>query len=74
MSEEPPKITFQQAVINLATHRLEWETLLAFIADEREQFLADQRQAETPNDVMKTAGSIATLTELKASLTPEGWG
>lgn len=73
MSEEP-KPTLEKAILSLSAHRQEWESILQFLESEREQFLADQRQAETPNDVMKTAGSIATLTELKATLTPVGWG
>jgi len=71
--EETPKMDLQQAVMNLSVHRQEWLCLLQFLDDEREQFLADMRQAENPNDVMKASGSIATLTELKASLSPDGW-
>jgi len=74
MSEESkPKMTVQKAVINLSAHRQEWESLLQFLSEEREQFFADQRQAESPHDVMKLAGSIATITELAGTLTPEGW-
>ena len=37
---------------------------LSFLEDEREVFIANLRQAENPNEVMKLAGSISTLDEI----------
>lgn len=37
---------------------------LSFLEDEREVFIANLRQAEGPNEVMKLAGSISTLDEI----------
>lgn len=63
-----PTPTVQQAVAELA-HRDEFKVLLQFLRDERDRFFGDLRQAETPGDVMKIAGSVATLDELLATLT-----
>ncbi len=75
MSNEPeaPKITLDSAIALFSAHREEWQCVLSFLDSEREKFFSDQRQAETPNDVMKLAGSISTVTELKEFLTPPGW-
>lgn len=63
MSTELPKPTIQQAVAALQ-HRDEFKALVSFLKDERERFFDDLRQAENPNDVMKLAGSTATLGEI----------
>lgn len=62
-----PKPDIQTAVEALR-ERDEYATILQFIYDEREKFFGDLRQAESSNDVMKIAGSIATLDELIAVL------
>lgn len=62
-----PKPQLDAAIAELQ-HRDEFKTVLEFIKDERERFFGDLRQAETPNDVMKLAGSVATLDELLLSL------
>ena len=62
-----PKPDIQTAVEALRD-REEYSTILQFIYDEREKFFGDLRQAESSNDVMKIAGSIATLDELLAVL------
>lgn len=62
-----PRPTLNQAIAELAG-RDEFRTILAFIQDERERFFGDLRQAETPHDVMKLAGSVATLDELLQTL------
>jgi histidinol-phosphate/aromatic aminotransferase/cobyric acid decarboxylase-like protein len=64
-----PKPTIQQAVAELQ-HRDEFKVIVQFLRDERERFFADLRQAETPNDVMKLAGSTATLDEIIQLLQP----
>jgi len=46
----------------------DFRVILDFLAQERDRFFADLRQAETPNDVMKVTGSIATLHELLETL------
>jgi hypothetical protein len=46
----------------------EYRVVLEFIRTERERFVGDLRQAESPNDVMKIAGSLATLQELLETL------
>jgi len=46
----------------------EYRVVLEFIRLERERFVGDLRQAESPNDVMKIAGSLATLQELLETL------
>lgn len=52
------------AIDRLKSHREEWDTLISYLEIEREKFLADLRQAATSDDVMKLAGSIATITEM----------
>lgn len=37
---------------------------MEFISEEKDAFIAQLRQAENPNDVMKLAGSISTLDEI----------
>lgn len=71
--EKEPAMKLETAVANLSVHRDEWLCLLKFLGDEKDSFQADLRQAETPNDVMKIAGSVATIAELKSTLTPQGW-
>ena len=58
-----PKPTIQEAIATLSD-RDEFKVIVQFIKDERERFFGDLRQAETPNDVMKVAGSISTLDEI----------
>jgi histidinol-phosphate/aromatic aminotransferase/cobyric acid decarboxylase-like protein len=58
-----PKPSVNQAVAALSD-RDEFKVIVQFIKDERERFFGDLRQAETPNDVMKVAGSISTLDEI----------
>ena len=62
-----PKPDIQTAVEALRD-REEYAAILQFIYDEREKFFGDLRQAASSNDVMKIAGSIATLDELLAVL------
>jgi len=62
-----PKPTLQQAVDTLLD-RDEYKVVLQFMRDERERFFADLRQCESSNDVMKVAGSIATIDELLSVL------
>jgi hypothetical protein len=50
-----PRPTLEQSVVSLSD-RDEYTTIL------------DMRQAEAPNDVMKLAGSIATMDELLQTL------
>lgn len=64
-----PKPTIQQAVAELQ-HRDEFKVIVQFLRDERERFFGDLRQAENPNDVMKLAGSTATLDEIIQLLQP----
>ena len=64
-----PKPTIQQAVAELQ-HRDEFKVIVSFLKDERERFFEDLRQAESPNDVMKLAGSTATLGEIINLLQP----
>lgn len=44
--------------------RDEFRIVLQYIRDERERFFGDLRHAATSDDVMKVAGSVATLDEL----------
>jgi len=46
----------------------EYHVVLDFLRQERERFVGDLRQAENPHDVMKIAGSLATLQELLETL------
>jgi len=69
MSTELPKPTIQQAVADLKHHD-GFKVIVSFLKDERERFFGDLRQAETPNDVMKLAGSTATLDEIIQLLNP----
>jgi histidinol-phosphate/aromatic aminotransferase/cobyric acid decarboxylase-like protein len=62
-----PKPDIQTAVEALRD-RDEFNVIVQFIRDEREKFFGDLRQAESSNDVMKIAGSIATLDELLSVL------
>jgi hypothetical protein len=62
-----PRPTLEQSVVSLSD-RDEYKTILDFIRDERDRFFGDMRQAESPNDVMKLAGSIATMDELLQTL------
>lgn len=69
MSTELPKPTIQQAVMDLK-HLDGFKVIVSFLKDERERFFGDLRQAENPNDVMKLAGSTATLDEIIQLLSP----
>jgi hypothetical protein len=64
------KMTMVQALQELRL-REEFKVVLEFINTEKAQFVKDLRQAENPNDVMKLAGSIATLDELLEVLSIE---
>jgi len=59
-----------QAAIEELKHRDEFKVIVQFVRDERERFFGDFRQAETANDAMKIAGSIAALDELVQVLAP----
>ena len=65
-----PKPTIQQAVEALSD-RDEFKAIVQFVRDERERFFADLRQCVDTNEVMKVTGSIATLDELIALLSPQ---
>jgi len=58
-----PVPTLPEAVSILANNE-EFKVFLSFLEDEREVFIANLRQAENPNEVMKLAGSISTLDEI----------
>jgi len=58
-----PRPTLEQSVQALA-ERDEYKVIVQFIKDERDRFFGDLRQAEGANDVMKIAGSIASMDEL----------
>ena len=58
-----PRPTLEQSVQALA-ERDEYKVIVRFIKDERDRFFGDLRQAEGANDVMKIAGSIASMDEL----------
>lgn len=60
---EIPKPNIQQAVEGLRD-RDEYKAILQFLRDERERFFGDLRQCSTEQEVMKIAGSIATLDEM----------
>jgi histidinol-phosphate/aromatic aminotransferase/cobyric acid decarboxylase-like protein len=62
-----PKPTLQQAVDALSD-RDEYKVVLHFLRDERERLFGDLRQCSDSNDVMKVAGSIATIDELLSVL------
>jgi hypothetical protein len=64
-----PRPNLEQSVATLSD-RDEYKTILNFIREERERMFGDLRQAETPNDVMKVAGSVATLDEMLQILDP----
>ena len=64
-----PKPDIAAAVATLAD-RDEFKVIIGFIRDERDRFFGDFRQAETANDTMKVAGSIAALDELLQLLSP----
>ena len=57
-----PRPTLEQSVKALA-ERDEYKVIVQFIKDERDRFFGDLRQAEGANDVMKIAGSIASMDE-----------
>lgn len=65
-----PKPTVQQA-IEVLTDRDEFKAIVQFVREERERFFADLRQCVETNEVMKIAGSIATLDELLTLLSAE---
>lgn len=65
-----PKPTIQQAVEALCD-RDEFKAIVQFVRDERERFFADLRQCTETNEVMKIAGSVATLDELLSLLSVE---
>lgn len=65
-----PKPTVQEAVSALSD-RDEFKAIVQFVRDERERFFADLRQCVDTNEVMKVAGSIATLDELLSLLSVE---
>ena len=65
-----PKPTIQQAIESLSD-RDEFKAIVQFVRDERERFFADLRQCTETNEVMKVAGSIATLDELLSLLSHE---
>ena len=58
-----PVPTLPEAVSILVNNE-EFKVFLSFLEDEREVFIANLRQAENPNEVMKLAGSISTLDEI----------
>ena len=62
-----PKPTLQQAIDGISD-RDEFKVIVTFIHEEREKFFGDLRSAESSNDVMKIAGSIAALDELLSVL------
>lgn len=65
-----PKPTIQQAVEALSD-RDEFKAIIQFVRDERDRFFGDLRQCVETNEVMKVAGSIATLDELLSLLSPQ---
>lgn len=65
-----PKPTVQQAIEALSD-RDEFKAIVQFVREERERFFGDLRQCVETNEVMKVAGSIATLDELLTLLTTE---
>lgn len=65
-----PKPTIQQAVEALSD-RDEFKAIIQFVRDERDRFFGDLRQCVETNEVMKVAGSIATLDELLSLLSVE---
>ena len=65
-----PQPTVQEAVSALSD-RDEFKAIVQFVRDERERFFADLRQCVDTNEVMKVAGSIATLDELLTLLATE---
>ena len=65
-----PKPTVQQAIEALSD-RDEFKAIVQFVREERERFFGDLRQCVDTNEVMKVAGSIATLDELLTLLTAE---
>lgn len=67
MTDQIPMPDLAQSVRRL--HDTEdFPVVLDFLKQERERCFADLRQAESPHDVMKLAGSIATLQELSEIL------
>jgi len=64
-----PRPTLEQSVAALSD-RDEYKVIINFIREERERMFGDLRQAETSNDVMKVAGSVATLDEMLQLLAP----
>lgn len=58
-----PKPSLPEAIAALRD-RDEYQVILAYLRDERERFFADLRQCADSNDVMKIAGSVATIDEI----------
>jgi len=58
-----PRPTLAEAINTLQDNQ-EFSVFMEFIAEEKDAFIAQLRQAENPNDVMKLAGSISTLDEV----------
>ena len=58
-----PVPTLPEAVSILVNNE-EFKVFLSFLEDEREVFIANLRQAENPNEVMKLAGSISIRDEI----------
>ena len=67
MNQEMPLPELSAAVQRLRDSD-DFQSVLIFLAQERDRFFADLRQAETPHDVMKITGSVATLHELLETL------
>lgn len=67
MSDEPYNPDLAQSVEKLRGFD-EYRVVLEFIRTERERFIGDLRQAETPSDVMKITGSVVTLHEMLETL------
>jgi hypothetical protein len=63
-----PRPDLHTAIETLA-NKDEFDVVVEYIVQERERFLGDFRQAESPHDVMKIAGSVAALDELIQVLT-----
>lgn len=62
-----PRPSLEQSVLSLSD-RDEYKVILKYMRDERERFFGDLRQAATSDDVMKIAGSVATIDELLGML------
>jgi len=62
-----PKPSIQEACDALRD-RDEYRAIVQYLRDERDRFFSDLRICVDSNDVMKLAGSIATLDEVVALL------